>query len=292
MVRGPLAGDTCIRMDDEDAVALEPDDFRRERKYLAPHVFALSKGDDSYPDPFDLVNRDVWAEVMDLPTDVALKSTSYEGSVVSDMHRLQSDWIFAMPPIGQAPYMEEVSLLAAEEFDALVFNAAHGWYRQAMGCLRNALESMIVAAALSVASKKASFEAWRRGEKEYKFGNVREMLRDSMIGLGVDADVAPNSVFGDDASPWAKARYARLCAYAHSKAGYNNADFWESNGPIFVPPILGLVEAELRETLALCYLLLRIGWSGYKPAEGANNLLNGPGGNWFIYLPMLRSRLL
>jgi len=35
--------------------------------------------------------------------------------------------------------MEEVSLLAGEEFNALVFNALHGCYRQAIGCLRNAM---------------------------------------------------------------------------------------------------------------------------------------------------------
>lgn len=46
--------------------------------------------------------------------------------------------------------MDELALLAGEEFDALVFNALHGWYRQAIGCLRNGLETLIVGAALAV----------------------------------------------------------------------------------------------------------------------------------------------
>jgi hypothetical protein len=45
-------------------------------------------------------------------------------------------------------------------------------------------------------------------------------------------------------------------------------DFWQSNGPIYVPDAFPVVEAELRETLALAYLLLKVGWGGYVPREG------------------------
>jgi hypothetical protein len=55
-----------------------------------------------------------------------------------------------------------------------------------------------------------------------------------------------HSVFGDDGSSWMRSRYARLCAYAHSQAGYNNTNFRESNGPIFVPNALMVVEREFR----------------------------------------------
>ena len=56
---------------------------------------------------------------------------------------------------------------------------------------------------------------------------------------------APHSVFGDDDADWVKQRYAQLCGYSHSRAGYNNADFWESNGPIFVPSALHVVETRV-----------------------------------------------
>jgi len=94
-------------------------------------------------------------------------------------------------------------------------------------------------------------------------------------------------VFGNDDTSWSKARYARLCAYAHSRAGYNNADFWESNGPVYRPNALEVVEAEYRETLALCYLLLRIGWPGYVPGQGQPNLLAGPDAEWNQYQGLL-----
>jgi hypothetical protein len=132
--------------------------------------------------------------------------------------------------------MEEASVLAGEEFDALVFNAVHGYYRQAIGCLRNALETLMVAAGLAVTGNEPLFDKWRKVGQEIGFGQARAWLRDSLEGAHVDADSAPASVFGDEDTSWAKARYARLCAYAHSQAGYNNADFWESNGPGTLSP--------------------------------------------------------
>jgi hypothetical protein len=81
---------------------------------------------------------------MVLPTDVALKTSSYAGSAAAQLEALNSDWVFSWPGPGQASFMDEVCLLAGEEFDALVFNALHGYYRQAIGCLRNALETMTI----------------------------------------------------------------------------------------------------------------------------------------------------
>jgi len=281
-------------MPEKDEIALPDDDFRRERRYVAPWVFALpgdSEGK-TYPPPSDLITEEHWRNIMGLTTDVGLKSSSYEGSLISRLDQLHSDWVFSWPEFDDAPFMAEVALLAGEEFDALVFNALHGWYRQAIGCLRNALETMAVASALAVTNNKASLYAWRAGNKELGFGTARTLIRDSAVGQHVDADATPESVFGNADTAWMKDRYSRLCAYAHSQAGYNNADFWESNGPIFVPSALAVVEAELRETLALCYLLLRLGWPGYQAGPGEPALLNGPQGAWAKFDGVLRKRLL
>ena len=282
-------------MRDDDVIELPESDFRRVRRYLAPWTFAWPGDDDrkkTWPPPSDPVSRDAWDGILDLPTDVALKSSSYEGSVIARLHQLQSEWVFSWPDVGDAPFMEEVAPLAGEEFEALVFNALHGWYRQALGCLRNALETLVIAAALAVRNNDKYFQEWRAGTREIKFGNARELLRDSADGKQVDTDGAPESVFGDADTSWVKNRYGRLCAYAHSQAGYNNADFWESNGPVFRPLVLGLVEAEFRETLGLCYLLLRLGWPSYKPGPGEPALLNGPQDGWKKYDGVLRKWLL
>jgi hypothetical protein len=227
-----------------------------------------------------------------LATHVALESSGHAGSVIKRLNQLNSDWTFSWPDAEQAPFMGYPALIAGEEFDALVFNALHGYYRQAIGCLRVSLETLVMAAAFAVTNDTASFDAWQKGELEAKFGRARIMLRDSSEGRRIDAAAQPNSVFGDTDGSWLNARYKRLCDYAHSRAGHDNGGFWESNGPLFVPRALATVEREFRETLALCYLLERLGWPGYVLAQGQPALLNGPQDGWSQYDVMLRAWLL
>lgn len=276
-----------------DRVPLPLEDFRRERAYLSPSVFFWADGEpQGWPPPTDLINSESWHGIMDLATHVALESSSYDGSTISRMARLHSDWIFSWPDVGTAPFMEFPALAAGEEFEALVFNALHGYYRQAIGCLRVALEILAIAAAFAVQGDTVSFDAWQRGELEGKFGRARVVLRDSAEGKRIDAAVGAGSVFGDADDSWLNGRYKRLCDYAHSRAGHDNGSFWESNGPLFVPAALRTVEREFRETLALCYLLERLGWPGYTPHQGQQALLDGPQDGWEVYDAVLRSWLL
>jgi hypothetical protein len=136
---------------DDDRVHLPEDDFRRERALLSPELFA-DPGTGSDLPATDLVSKEAWTGLIDLPTDVLLRTTSHEGSSVDVLHRLTSMWIDLVFRIDEssAPYMSEASLLAYEEFDALAFIALHGYYRQALGCLRNALEVLTVGAGLAV----------------------------------------------------------------------------------------------------------------------------------------------
>jgi len=276
----------------EDRTPLDADDFRRVRAYLAPHVYYPYEEGASYPPPSDLIDEDVWHSIMDLPTDVVLKTSSDSGSAMERLQGLTNDWTSSWPEVGSGGvYAEETCLLAGEELDALVINAVHGFYRQALGCLRNALEIMSVAAALAATDNPALFGRWRQGQ-EIGFGQARAWLRDSSGGRMIDGEVDPESIFGDAPSAWVKEWYARLGGYAHSQAGYNNADFWESNGPVYRPRALDVVEAEFRETLALMYLMLRIAWPGYEVGQGEPRLLDGPLGRWAKFDELLRRWLL
>jgi hypothetical protein len=232
-----------------ERVPLAADDFRRERALLAPHLFA-DPGSGDEP-PTELVSQDRWEHVIDLPTDVLLRTTSHEGRAFNYLADLSTLWTFITPmEEHQAPFLFEAALLAGEEFDALTFIGPHGYYRQAFGCLRNALEVLTVGAGLAVTRNQALFDRWRDGET-VPFGNACDWLADSTDGNQLDEMAAPAAIFRrKDPQTWITRLYARLCAYAHSKAGYNNMDFWESNGPVHVWGILDRLVIETRETIA------------------------------------------
>jgi hypothetical protein len=198
----------------------------------------------------DVIPVDDWGNVIDLPTDVLLKTTSYDGSWASRINKLASDWISATPVGDEAPFMSGPSLIAHEEFDAVVFNAVHGYFRQALGCLRNVLEVLAAAAGLAVTNDTTKYEAWQAGTEEVPMREARRLLENSQAGSAIDAAVT-SKVFGNDNTHWLKRRDKALCSYAHGGPGARNMDFWQSNGPIYVRHAFPVVEAELRETLAL-----------------------------------------
>ncbi len=115
--------------------------YRRQRAYLADHLFALSTG--RSPRPTDLLRRKQWEHMMVLPTDVLLRTTDYMGTMLDDMLTQTYAWLRAMPENSTtAPFVFDAALDTHDEFCAAPFVAAHGWYRQATAALRNALEVM------------------------------------------------------------------------------------------------------------------------------------------------------
>jgi len=274
---------------EEDRQHLAADDFRRERVWLAPSAFALSDGDD--PPISDLVPEEIWDHLIHLTDDVAIRTTNWMGSRVKLLHEVSMQWLYATPvePEG-VPYAPEPAFLAAEEFEACEFAALHGYYRQALGCLRNALEIMTHAAALAATERSVEFAQWRNGELELRFGVSHADIAASRIGITIEANMSCGSLFGAlSGGGWLARLYRRLCAYAHSQAGFNNADFWESNGPVYRPHAYDLVIDELRETIAVCYVLLRICWSDFQHPADLSTLLDEPAlNNW----PVLARRAL
>src|SRR5262245_50700245 len=219
---------------------------------LGPDAFGLYEGDGSEYTPSDLVGRETWSHVMSCADDVALMTSAHEGSLIDDMHEVDSAWLSATYIKSMTgPFMYDASLVAHEEFEAVIFNALHGYYRQAIGCLRNAFEVLTHASAYAVAQDQSGHAAWLAGNEEPAVGVSLRTLHDSGIGQQLRHS-SGYSVFGVSRtdSAWARIQYARLCAYAHSRAGSNNIDFWQSNGPVHVPDAVARVRDELRETLA------------------------------------------
>lgn len=254
---------------DEDYRSLPKDDFRGRRAYLADHLFARSDGPS--PPPTDLVPEDSWSSIMNLPTDVLLRTTDYQGGLV-DAARVQLHaWVFALPvDEEEAVFVESASLDAYDEFQAALFIAMHGWYRQAASCLRTALEAMTAAASYGASGDKAGFESWRKGERSSKFRTQLRSVRRREQRPGLyDYDTGALGTL-----------YQDLSDFAHGRPGNSSGDLWESNGPIWVPEALARFTSLLFDTMASSYLLMRVAWPTFELPGDARILFDPRRPRW------------
>ncbi len=103
-------------------------------------------------------------------------------------------------------------------------------------------------AGLAVKQDTSLLLRWSNGD-EVKFGNARDWLTASPEGKTLDALAAPGAVFDRAAAgAWLVWLYERVCGYAHSRAGVNDIDFWESNSHVHVWGVLDRIIAETRDS--------------------------------------------
>lgn len=263
----------------QDHRGLDADDFRTERSYLADHVFLQAPGGAQAPN--DVVEEKAWEHIMHLPTDVLLRTTDYLGTMVTDMYEQGSGWVFATPEAqAKAPFMFDAALDSSDEFQAAPFIAIHGWYRQATAALRNALETMALAAAFAVRNDVNGFGNWRVGSQEPKFGNAIDMLAADPYLRDVDHRLGSAGLFGRGPDGIARRAYANLCRYAHSRPGHTNVDIWQSNGPVFVGKAFTQFWIDFCDTVALSYVLLKIGWQDLELPDVVRPLFSFADERW------------
>jgi hypothetical protein len=232
--------------------------FRTQRQYLADHVFLAVPGGGAPPS--ELLDRKTWEGIMDLPTDVLLRTTDYLGHMVNDLDQQGAAWIHATPQPKDSAFMFEPAMDASDEFQAAPFIAMHGWYRQATAGLRNALEAMTCAAALAVRNDSTRYADWRAGMYEPKFGNAVEFLGVDSRLAAVDGQLRRPGLFGRRPAGVAQETYNKLCRYAHSRMAHTNHAIWQSNGPLFIGRAFTQFSMDYCDTIALCWVLLKIGW--------------------------------
>jgi len=68
---------------------LNSEDFRSSRMILDPDDFALGD-EEPDPPPSDLIAREVWEGIMTLPGDLAIHTTSQQGTRIAVLHELWS----------------------------------------------------------------------------------------------------------------------------------------------------------------------------------------------------------
>jgi hypothetical protein len=236
-------------------------DFRAIRRVLEPDDFALTD-DKPDPPPTDLIDRESWEHIMTLPGDVAITTTSYQGSRISLMNDLSSEWVFSMPLNGITGHAMGV---ISDNLTSSIFNTVHGHYKTALTVLRAALETSVFAARCSLAADQTRWERWNGGA-EFKFGNAcEEILQISAVKAREHevVDQVGIGIFKGSTSKahdaWAPDLYRRLCRYSHARGDTTDASIWKSNGPIYSADGLRACYEAFLEAYALMLLLAKWG---------------------------------
>jgi len=239
----------------EDRVSLPAGDFRLERQYLASHIFALG-GD--IPDPDNVVDEEAWRDLVDLPTDVLLRTTSYVGGVVDHLRDLVSCWHEdGFSQVASPDLLPMAFLDVQEELNAGIFNSIHGYYRTGISCLRVAAEDMVAAAAGLHSESEPLGSKW---------GTNLKVARDK----GLSADLTRGErikLLGGARGSWAFDLHETLSRHTHGAGGATNGELWKSNGPVLSRETLQLFVSLFEETLMLLYVLRSMFFPGASVSD-------------------------
>ena len=241
---------------------LSLDDFRAVRIVLEPEDFAFSSGEE--PPPSDLVDEETWHGITVLPDDVSIRTSNHHGGLLKILYDLWAAWIEAVW-WDQDPLYDTI-LDAADEFQAVTFNALHGYYRQAVGCLRNALEQVAIGTYCQVCGKVTEFAQWRAGQAKISFGRACDELAGAASVQPLNTHIQNtlgDSIFNQKTKSnpggWARRLYSELSDYSHTRPGFTNVDMWASNGPIYVPEAFVSTTEMYLQASALCFILVKLG---------------------------------
>lgn len=235
-------------------------DIRTTRILLPDESFALVKG--KYQRGIDVIPDEQWRKLVWLSDDVILRTSENQGTQLAQLQDMWEFWVLKLPlESSKAPFMFNAVWDAADDFHVSTFNAAHGFYRQAIGSLRNTIESMTIAAGYAVRNDTRNLRRWMNGDIEPKYGNGRDFLKPSVDVQVIDA---------------LEKVWEELCSFNHAEVATTNGAIWQSNGPVWVPAAFTRFYATFRDTMALSYILLAIGWPNFRIPKECDGLFQQP----------------
>jgi hypothetical protein len=200
-------------------------------------------------------------DIVTLPDDVAVRTSSHHGTTLQQLEALWGSWIES---IGESNDVISSTMLdAGDDFQAATYTALTGYYRLSVTALRSALELTAIGAWAQVCGKTKQYEEWRKGKLTLSFGQACDGLIGGTAPLRDELRTTVNDTLFDQKAPPADGGYARrifdgISNYAHARPGHADADFRQSNGPIYVKSAFKHVAWMHFEAAALCFVLLLI----------------------------------
>ncbi len=204
--------------------------------------FAIAPG--IYPGPTNLIQKATWKSIISLPDDVSIRTSDQYGPQLEQLWEYWGIWgrvVLAVHELSSDPSKSPTAVAAcdaADEFQAATFCALVGYYRVAFSCLRNVLEQITIGARLAVSADAKSFADWRSGDERIGFGWAADTITKNPGVRALEKHLkatVTDSLFTQAPKGVARRLFAQLSKYTHGTAGFTDADFRNSNGPIFVP---------------------------------------------------------
>ncbi|MGA8008621.1 MAG: hypothetical protein WCA24_04415 [Thiomonas sp.] len=262
---------------------LDTSDFRAIRMVLEGSDFALVASDREAPS--DLVDPAVWHGIMDIADDVAITTTEWQGSRIDLLHGLWGDWIQVSPTGG---IVGNAMFDCSDDMAASLFCLMHGFYKQAIGALRAALETMTFACVCELKKDQQRWESWQAGD-DFQFARIRQELRILSIfktqEIRSQASVG-QTLFADRngqyTGGWATDLYARLSSYIHGRGDTTNTNLWDSNGPIYSARGMKVSYNCFLETYALLLLMAKTALRSLTMPSKANLLFDAANAKDFL----------
>jgi hypothetical protein len=240
--------------------SLELNDFRAVRRVLEPDDFAVTDGEADGP-PSDLIDEEAWDHIMTLPDHVAIRTSGFQGSRISLLNDLATEWIELLPASG---IVASAMLDVCDALHSSTFSQLHGFYKEAISTLRSALETSVLATHCVLAADEGKWERWLEGE-ELRFGNICDQMgalpRIQTRERRMQIEYGSGIFVGDDQtnrSAWARTLYRKLCRYSHARGDATNATMWNSNGPIYSGDGFKASYHAFLEVHALCLILVKL----------------------------------
>ncbi len=234
-------------------------DFRAVRVILEPDDFALGS-EEPDPPPSDRIAEKTWHGIMNLPDDVAIRTSDHNGQIPGEVYWLWGRWIRAVGMTDDALFV--AMLDATDDLQASFFDALHGYYRTAFSALRNVIELMTIGAC-GMLTKTPLYKEWREGSTEFKFGAACDLLSNeiSLSAFNQGIRTAGYQSLWDAKRAALRGGYSRrlyrdMCNFAHSRPGFTDGDLRSSNGPIYIAKVFWHWYLAYLRTVSLCSIYM------------------------------------
>lgn len=238
-------------------------DFRCRRWVLEDDDFGLARPVDEGHLLEPMISEEAWHSIMDLPDDVAIRTTDSLGQRVERMWNL---WGALTADFEKAQQDGQLTLMldCGERIQAATFTALTGYYREAYSCLRGVVEYSVYG--IYMADRPERIAALNNSE--FAMPKISSMCNElasraamqSLEGNLQKAGCHPLFTRGTDAGGMGLVRvlYADLCGYAHANPRTTNAALWGSNGPVFDYEQLLNVYEYFGDCFILLYFVLSV----------------------------------